>query len=85
AWLIGLIIFSTYLVFSSLTYLSPYLSEVYVMPMTLVSALSIITPNQIPGGNEFAALYMGNAKEGNCMYMAGVEVESGTSVEGYST
>ncbi|MDL0410350.1 MFS transporter [Clostridioides difficile] len=34
AWLIGLIIFSTYL--------SPYLSEVYVMPMTLVSALSII-------------------------------------------
>ncbi|HFL3157893.1 TPA: nitrate/nitrite transporter [Clostridioides difficile] len=42
AWLIGLIIFSTYLVFSSLTYLSPYLSEVYVMPMTLVSALSII-------------------------------------------
>ncbi|HBG5345433.1 TPA: AraC family transcriptional regulator [Clostridioides difficile] len=42
-------------------------------------------PNQIPGGNEFAALYMGNAKEGNCMYMAGVEVESGTSVEGYST
>ncbi|VHY93039.1 MFS transporter [Clostridioides difficile] len=42
AWLIGLIIFSTYLVFSSLTYLSPYLSEVYVMSMTLVSALSII-------------------------------------------
>ncbi|MDC2931423.1 MFS transporter [Clostridioides difficile] len=42
AWLIGLIIFSTYLVFSSLTYLSTYLSEVYVMPMTLVSALSII-------------------------------------------
>ncbi|MBH8076785.1 MFS transporter [Clostridioides difficile] len=42
AWLIGLIIFSTYLVFSSLTYLSPYLSEVYVMPMTLVSDLSII-------------------------------------------
>ena len=42
AWLIGLIIFSTYLVFSSLTYLSPYLSEVYVMPMTLVSALSIV-------------------------------------------
>lgn len=42
AWLIGLIIFSVYLVFSSLTYLSPYLSEVYVMPMTVVSALSII-------------------------------------------
>lgn len=35
-------------------------------------------PNQIPGeGNRFVAtLYMGNAKEGNCMYMAGVEVES---------
>ncbi|MCY6960090.1 MFS transporter [Clostridium brassicae] len=42
AWLIGIIIFSTYLVFSSLTYLSPYLSKVYVMPITLVSALSII-------------------------------------------
>lgn len=42
AWLIGLTIFSVYLVFSSLTYLSPYLSEVYVMPLTVVSALSII-------------------------------------------
>lgn len=42
AWLLGLTIFSVYLVFSSLTYLSPYLSEVYVMPLTLVSALSII-------------------------------------------
>ena len=34
AWLIGLIIFSTYVVFSSLTYLSPYLSQVYVVPIT---------------------------------------------------
>lgn len=42
AWLLGLTIFSVYLVFSSLTYLSPYLSEVYVMPLTLVSALSIV-------------------------------------------
>lgn len=42
-------------------------------------------PNQIPGGNDFGALYMGNAKEGNCIYMAGVEVEPGTSVEGYSS
>ena len=42
AWLIGLIIFSTYVVFSSLTYLSPYLSQVYVVPITLVTALSII-------------------------------------------
>jgi MFS family permease len=42
AWLIELTIFSVYLVFSSLTYLSPYLSEVYVMPLTVVSALSII-------------------------------------------
>ncbi|MCC0703831.1 AraC family transcriptional regulator [Clostridioides sp. ES-S-0049-02] len=41
-------------------------------------------PNKIPGGNEFAALYMGSAKEGNCMYMAGIEVEPGTLVEGYS-
>ena len=42
AWLIGIIIFSTYLVFSSLTYLSPYLSEIYIMPMALVSTISII-------------------------------------------
>lgn len=55
AWLIGLIIFSTYLVFSSLTYLSPYLSEVYVMPMTLVSALSIIRTYVIKMGASPAA------------------------------
>lgn len=55
AWLIGIIIFSTYLVFSSLTYLSPYLSEVYVMPMTLVSALSIIRTYVIKMGASPAA------------------------------
>lgn len=55
AWLIGLIIFSTYLVFSSLTYLSPYLSEVYVMPMTLVSALSIVRTYVIKMGASPAA------------------------------
>ncbi len=42
AWLIGLIIFSTYVVLSSLTYLSPYLSQVYLVPITMVTALSII-------------------------------------------
>lgn len=55
AWLIGLIIFSTYLVFSSLTYLSPYLSEVYVMPMALVSALSIVRTYVIKMGASPAA------------------------------
>lgn len=55
AWLIGIIIFSTYLIFSSLTYLSPYLSEVYVMPMTLVSALSIVRTYVIKMGASPAA------------------------------
>lgn len=55
AWLIGIIIFSTYLVFSSLTYLSPYLSDVYVMPMTLVSAISIVRTYVIKMGASPAA------------------------------
>ena len=37
------------------------------------------------GGNEFGALYIGEAKEGYCTYMAGAEAEYGVSVEGYST
>ncbi|WFD12297.1 MFS transporter [Tepidibacter hydrothermalis] len=55
AWLIGLIVFSTYLVFSSLTYLSPYLSEVYLMPMTLVTSLSIVRTYVIKMGASPAA------------------------------
>ncbi|WP_454054146.1 MFS transporter [Clostridium sp. Marseille-Q7071] len=55
AWLIGIIIFSTYLVFSSLTYLSPYLSEIYVMPMALVSTISIIRTYVIKMGASPAA------------------------------
>lgn len=43
------------------------------------------TPHLIEHGNEFGALYIGNAKEGYCTYMAGAEVEYGTAAEGYST
>ena len=50
AWLIGLIIFSTYMVFSSLTYLSPYLSDVFKISMALISALSIIRTYAIKMG-----------------------------------
>lgn len=42
-------------------------------------------PHLIKGGNEFGALYIGEAKEGYCTYMAGAEAEYGVSVEGYST
>lgn len=55
AWLIGAIIFSTYMVFSSLTYLSPYLSEVYAMPLALVSIVSIIRTYVIKMGASPAA------------------------------
>ena len=39
----------------------------------------------LPKGNELGALYMGNAKEGYCTYMAGAEVAPGALVEGYSS
>lgn len=42
-------------------------------------------PNLMKDGNELGALYMGDAKEGCCTYMAGVEVEFGTKVEGFKT
>lgn len=42
-------------------------------------------PYLIPDGNEFGALYMGNAKAGYCMYMAGAEAEYGSNVEGYTS
>ncbi len=41
-WLIGLIIFSTYMIFSGLTYLNPYLKDVFKVSMGLVSAMAII-------------------------------------------
>ncbi len=39
----------------------------------------------IENGNEFGALYIGDAREGYCTYLAGAEAEYGTSAEGYST
>lgn len=42
AWLIGIIIFSQYMVFSSLTYLSPYLENVFKLSAGVVATLSII-------------------------------------------
>lgn len=42
AWCIGIVIFSTHMIFSSLTYLSPYLEDVYFMSLTYVSFFSII-------------------------------------------
>lgn len=39
----------------------------------------------LPKGNEFGALYMGNAKEGYCTYMAGAEAKPGTSEPGYAS
>lgn len=41
AWLIGGIIFSAYMIFSSLTYLNPYMTVVFKMPMALVSIVAI--------------------------------------------
>ena len=37
----------------------------------------------VKGGNEFGALYVGDAKEGYCTYMAGAEAESNADVSGY--
>lgn len=41
AWLISAIIFSAYVVFSSLTYLNSYLKEIFMMPMALISFIAI--------------------------------------------
>lgn len=41
AWLISAIIFSAYMVFSSLTYLNPYMKEIFMMPMALISFIAI--------------------------------------------
>lgn len=50
AWLIGGIIFSTYMVFSSLTYLNPYLSDVFRISTALIGALAIIRTYAIKMG-----------------------------------
>lgn len=41
-WLIALIVFSTYTIMSSLTYLSPYLTDVFKVSIGVVSFVSII-------------------------------------------
>lgn len=50
AWLIGGIIFSTYMVFSSLTYLNPYLSEIFMISSALMGTLAIIRTYAIKMG-----------------------------------
>ncbi|TGE34738.1 DUF3788 family protein [Desulfosporosinus fructosivorans] len=39
----------------------------------------------LPNGNELGVLYMGNAREGCCTYMAGAETAGNEHVEGYAT
>lgn len=41
-------------------------------------------PYLLADGNEFGALYMGEAKEGYCTYMAGAEAEHGSTTEGFT-
>lgn len=41
-------------------------------------------PNLIPGGNELGALYVGEAKEGYCTYMAGAKTEQDKHMDGYT-
>lgn len=50
AWLIGCIIFATYMVFSSLTYLNPYLSDVFKISSALVGTLAILRTYAIKMG-----------------------------------
>lgn len=40
-WLMSAIIFSVYIVFSSLTYLNPYMKEVFKAPLSLISLIAI--------------------------------------------
>ncbi len=42
-------------------------------------------PYLLPNGNEFGVLYMGEAKEGHCPYMAGAEAAKETMTEGYTS
>ncbi len=41
AWLISAIIFSAYMIFSSLTYLNPYMKEIFKMSMGLIAFVAI--------------------------------------------
>ena len=41
-WLIGLTIFSTYMIFSGMTYLNPYMKDAFKLSMGLVSMMAII-------------------------------------------
>lgn len=41
-------------------------------------------PYLLADGNEFGALYMGEAKEGYCTYMAGAEAEHSSTTEGFT-
>lgn len=50
AWLIGGIIFSTYMVFSSLTYLNPYLSDVFKISTAMIGTLAILRTYAIKMG-----------------------------------
>lgn len=42
-------------------------------------------PYLLPNGNEFGVLYMGDAKEGFCTYMAGAEAAKEAMAEGYTS
>lgn len=42
-WIAGLMVMGTYMASSCLTYLSPYLNSVYVLPVALASAFGVIT------------------------------------------
>lgn len=41
--------------------------------------------NLLPNGNEFGVLYMGDAREGCCTYMAGAEAVGNVQAEGYAS
>ncbi|WP_313340101.1 DUF3788 family protein [Sedimentibacter sp.] len=41
--------------------------------------------NLLPDGNEVGILYMGDAREGCCTYMAGAEVTGNTQADGYAS
>ena len=42
-------------------------------------------PYVLKHGNELGALYMADAKQGNCMYMAAAEVEKESEIEGFTS
>ena len=42
-------------------------------------------PHLLPNGNELGVLYMGDAREGCCTYMAGAEATGYERAEGYAS